>query len=124
MVVLADVKDGNEPAPAPGRSCLAALVLPGNAPGWRQRLRERGLAELPVIEVDPAAPEHASQSLFGLLGERMLAAERELGEMRAASAMLRREGSPTRSAFAPSRAFSIPWASRRSRAACAGNRPA
>ncbi|WP_304617902.1 DUF6212 domain-containing protein [Paracoccus sp. (in: a-proteobacteria)] len=99
MVILADAEGGEEPAPAPGRSCLAALVSPMNAPGWRLRLRERGLADLPVIEVDPASPERASQNLFGLLSQRMLAAERELGEMRAASAMLRREGQSDKTRF-------------------------
>ena len=44
MVVLGSA-DADEPAPAPGRSCLAALVSPMNAPGWRLRLRERGLAD-------------------------------------------------------------------------------
>nr|WP_162623685.1 DUF6212 domain-containing protein [Paracoccus saliphilus] len=66
---------------------------------WRARLNERGMANVAVIEVDPARPEHMCQELLTLLTTRLDTYEQEMGETRLASATLRRENHSDKTRF-------------------------
>lgn len=91
--------DALDLAPAPGRAWLAALVGPSRTSAWRDRLNACGMADVPVIEVDPARPEGMCRELLTLLTTRLNISEQEMGETRLASAMLRRENQSDKTRF-------------------------